>query len=49
MIKVSQLEKDFGIDRRTIISQINLGHIEGRKIGEQWFITKRAYEKLIMK
>jgi energy-coupling factor transporter ATP-binding protein EcfA2 len=48
MIKVIKLEKEFGINSRTIISEIHEGNIEGRKIGNQWFITKKAYEKLIM-
>lgn len=48
MIKVSQLERDFGIKRDTIIAEIHNGKIEGRKIGNQWFITKKAYEKLVM-
>jgi len=48
MIKVGRLEKEFGIKRDTIIKEIHDGNIEGRKIGSQWFITKKAYEKLIM-
>ncbi len=48
MIKVGRLELEFGIKRDTIIKQIVDGKIEGRKIGNQWFITNKAYEKLIM-
>lgn len=48
MIKVGQLEREFGIKRDTLIREINTGKIEGRKIGNQWFITKKAYERLIM-
>ena len=48
MIKVARLEKEFGIKRDTIVAEIQDGKIEGRKIGKQWFITKKAYEKLIM-
>lgn len=48
MIKVARLEKEFGIKRDTIIAEIHNGNIEGRKIGNQWFITNKAYEKLIM-
>jgi len=48
MIKVARLEQEFGIKKDTIVAEINAGNIEGRKIGNQWFITKKAYEKLIM-
>jgi hypothetical protein len=48
MVKVAKLEKEFGIHRDTIIKEIKEGNIEGHQIGTQWFITKKAYEKLIM-
>ena len=48
MVKVGILEKELGVKRDTIIAQIHSGDIEGRKIGNQWFITKKAYEKLMM-
>lgn len=48
MVKVTILEKEFGIKKDTIVSEIHKGNIDGRKIGNQWFITKKAYDKLVM-
>ena len=48
MIKVGKLEKEFGISRETIIKEIKNEKIGGRKIGNQWFVTEKAYKQLIM-
>lgn len=48
MIKVARLEREFGLKRDVIVNQIKEGKIQGRQIGTQWFITRKAYEKLIM-
>lgn len=48
MVKIGIIEKEFGLHRDTIIKEIRNNNIEGRKIGNNWFITKKAYDKLIM-
>lgn len=48
MIKIKRLEEEFGITRDVLVSEIQKGNIEGRKIGNNWFVTKKSYDKLIM-
>ena len=47
MIKLNKVENELGLARQTLINYINNGTIEGKKIGSQWFITQKAYEKLL--
>lgn len=47
LIKVTKIEKEYGIESNLIIQDIQNGIIEGKKIGNQWFISQNAYKKLL--
>lgn len=48
MINIKRVMKEFDISESNIKAEINKGEIDGRKIGNQWFITKKAYKKLML-
>ena len=48
MVKIGEASKKLTIDRRTLIKMIKNKEIEGKKIGTNWFLTKKALEKLSM-
>lgn len=37
-----------GMDRKTLIRLIKKGEVDGKQIGAKWYITKKAYDKLIV-
>lgn len=48
MVKATKIAKEIGIDIRTLVNQIQNGEIEGRRIGDRWFVTEKAYKKIMM-
>jgi len=48
MVKIGEASKKLTIDRRTLIKMIKNKEIEGKKIGTNWYLTKKALEKLSM-
>lgn len=49
MISSSKVSKQIDMSQATMINLIRAGEIEGKQIGGKFYITKRAYEKLISK
>lgn len=45
MLSLKEAKKIVGLDRKTIISRINDGTFEGKKIGGKWFVNKESLIK----
>ena len=47
MIKIDKIEKDYDIPQKEIIQAIKKGEIEGKRIGNSYFITKKEWRKIM--
>ena len=48
MMKLSKVAKDLSIGNQTLIRMIKDKRIKGKKIGTNWFITRKEYDRLSM-
>lgn len=49
MVSADRLQKEFGIPAKEVGISIENGELEGKKIGNKYFISKKAYKTLISK
>ncbi len=47
MIKIDKLEKEYDIPQSEMIKSIKNGEIDGKKIGNSYFITKKEWQKIM--
>lgn len=47
MVPVKRIEKDLGIPQQNLIDSIKSGELEGKRIGNNYFLSKKAYQKLV--
>ena len=47
MIAVGKVAKEIGSSRLMITAMIKRGEVEGKQIASKWYITRKAYDKLL--
>ncbi len=47
MYSVVKACKEIGCNRMTLINMIKKGEVEGKQVGSKWYLTRKAYDKLI--
>ena len=47
MITAAKVAKEIGCSNETIIRMIKKGKVEGKMIGSKYYLTRKAYDKLI--
>lgn len=47
MYPAAQTAKEIGCTTHHMVNMVKSGEVEGKQIGSKWFITRRAYDKLL--